>query len=389
MAGRSLFSKRTIRGVVVLLGVVLVLAACGDTGSDEEVSTTAAQVDTTAPPTTDAATDTTSPASETSTTVSAGEDLEAACEAEGSTLVWYNSGNPDLVESVVQGFQEAYPGVTVEGVAVNFTELPAKVATEHATNAPTADVLWVPPTLRQGVQELGAITPVDLANDANMPEDSLDPDGYAHPVWQLAIGLVYDPTITTDMPTDPAQLGDPAYADRIAFDRVANLGQSTTWLSVWRGDMGDDPWLEWLDAVAANNIFITANARSAYEAVVTQEREIAIASSNYILFQDPGLTVEMWPGIPLVPFLNHQYLMTRAEHPGCAQLFMEWSATEDGQRHIADVGLSPVMDIEHENSMSAFIDSLEGAELLPGTDLVDFATRTDEYLEELTARWPG
>src|SRR5690606_5255034 len=117
--------------------------------------------------------------------------------------------------------------------------------------------------------------------------------------------------------------------DRIAFDRVANLGQSATWLSAWRGDMGDESWFEWLDAVANNNIFVTANARAAYETVVTQEREIALASSNYVLFDDPDLPVEMWSGVPLVPFLNHQYLMARAEHPSCAQLFMEWAATED------------------------------------------------------------
>lgn len=368
--------------MVASLSLAMVLASCGDGGSEETTTTQATPDSTTT--TSDGGTATTVPETTTTTAV----DLVAECEAEGSTLLWYNSGNPDLVASVAEGFQAAYPTVTVEGVPVNFTELPAKVATEHATNAPTADVIWMPPTLRQGMQEIGALASTPLEGDANMPEDTLDPDGFAHPVWQLAIGLVYDPTVTTDMPTDPTQLADPVYADRIAFDRVANLGQSTTWLSVWRGDMGDEDWMSWLDGVEENNIFITANARSAYEGVVTQEREIAIASSNYVLFQDPSLTVEMWPGIPLVPFYNHQYLMARAEHPACAKLFMEWASTEDGQRHVGDVGLSPVMDIEHDNSMSAFLESIDG-ELLPGTDLADFGARTDEYLEELTSRWPG
>ena len=384
MATRFPRTMRRVRpGIALLVGVMLI-ASCASESSDTTTTAPAAVTTTTAAETT-APPETTVP-EEVPVTELTGAELEAAAQAEGGQLLWYNSGNPDLVASVVAGFQAAYPFMTVEGVPVNFTELPAKVATEHVTNAPTADVVWMPPTLRQGMQEIGALAPISLEGDANMPADTLDPDEFAHPVWQLAIGLVFDPTITTDIPSDPLELADPVWMDRIAFDRVANLGQSATWLSVWRQAMGDPAWDEWLDGVAANNIFITANARSAYEAVVTQEREIAIASSNYIQFQDPALTVEMSFDINPVPFYNHQYILARAAHPASAKLFMEWASTAEGQAAIADVGLSPIMDIEHDNSMSSF---LAGASLVPGTDLVDFSTRTDEYLESLTARWPG
>ena len=316
-----------------------------------------------------------------------GAALEDAARAEGAKVTWYNTGNPTLVQKVTDGFKAAYPWITFEGVSVPFTDLPAKMTTEAITNAPTADVIWMPPTLRQNMTKNNILTDVVLAGDKNMPADTLDSNNIAHPIWQLAIGILYNPGVVPDLPATPQDLANAKWKGKIAFDRVANLGQSTTWLSVWKGKMGDSAWNKWLDDLKAQDIFITPSASSAYDAVLKGERQLAISSSNYILAQAAGTPMAMSFKIQPVPFYNHQYLTRRASHPASAKLFMEWASTADGQKSVAEAGLSPIMAIDHKNAMKNFLPA--GVTLMPGTELTDFSTNTDTYATALNQRWPG
>src|SRR5690606_33614468 len=105
----------------------------------------------------------------------------------------------------------AYPWIALDGVSVPFSDLPAKVTTEAITNAPTADVIWMPPTLRQNMMKNQILTDVVLESDKNMPADTLDPDNIAHPIWQLAIGIVHNPNVVPDPPATPEELANPRW----------------------------------------------------------------------------------------------------------------------------------------------------------------------------------
>jgi ABC-type Fe3+ transport system substrate-binding protein len=357
-------SRRNFLRAGVALGGGVLLAACGSSDGDGDGGGAAADAK-----------------------ALTGKALEDAARAEGAQLLWYNTGNPTLVEKVTAGFKTAYPWITLQGVPVPFTDLPAKVTTEAITNAPTADVMWFPPTLRQNMLKDDVLTDVVIDGDKNMAADTLDEGNIAHPVWQLAIGLVYNPNVVPEPPSDPLELADPKWKSKIAFDRVANLGQSTTWLSVWKGRMGEAAWNKWLDDLKAQDIFVTPNGGAAYEAVLKGERQLGISSSNNVLSQDPGTPMAMNFKIPPVPFYNHQYLTRRARHPATAKVFMEWASTADGQGAIAEAGLSPIMKIDNKNSLDKVLPA--GVTLVPGTELADFSTNTDTYAKALSQRWPG
>jgi hypothetical protein len=66
---------------------------------------------------------------------------------------------------------------------------------------------------------------------------------------------------------------------------------------------------------------------------------------------------------------------------------MEWASTADGQKSVAEAGLSPIMAIDHKNAMKNFLPA--GVTLMPGTELTDFSTNTDTYATALNQRWPG
>jgi ABC-type Fe3+ transport system substrate-binding protein len=315
-----------------------------------------------------------------------GSALEAAAKNEGGHVVWYNSGNPNLVAAVTKAFTAAYPWASVAGTPVAFSDLPAKLISEQVTGAPTADVTWFPPTLQQKLSQYPIFQPVTLAGDKNMPADTLDPTNIAHPAWQLAIGIVYDPKVVSNPPATPQDLANPEWKNQIAFDRVQNLGQSTTWLSVWKEPMGATAWGNWLDALQKQNIFLEPDANSSFTSVLQGQKKLGISASNYVISEGAG-TVTMDFKIQPVPFYNHQYLTKRAQHPASAKLFMEFASSAPGQLAIASVGLSPIMNVSTPNTLTKFLP--EGVSLLPGTAEANFTANTSSYLAALTQRWPG
>jgi ABC-type Fe3+ transport system substrate-binding protein len=316
-----------------------------------------------------------------------GADLEKAAKTEGGHVVWYNSGNPPLVAAVTKAFTEAYPWASVTGTPETFSDLPAKLISEKVTSAPTADVVWFPPTLRQKLMAYDIFTPVTLAGDKNMPANTLDPQKYAHPVWQLAIGIVYDPKVVTNPPATPQDLADPQWKNQIAFDRVQNLGQATTWLSVWKEPMGATAWENWLDDLQKQNVFLEPDANASFTSVLQGQKKLGLSSSDYIISESSGSGVTMDFHTQPVPFYNQQYLTTRASHPASAKLFMEFASTATGQQAVASVGLSPIMNIPTPNTLSAWLP--KGVSMLPGTAEADFTANTSSYLSALSQRWPG
>ena len=128
-------------------------------------------------------------------------------------------------------------------------------------------------------------------------------------------------------------------------------------------------------------------ARAGTDVVLRGERAIGLASSNYVLAQAQGAPAAMSFDIPPVPFFNHAYMLKRAAHPKSARLFMEWSATAEGQTAIASAGLSPIMDIDHPSALKRFLPA--GVTPMSSADLADFANKTKEYTDILTEKFPG
>lgn len=315
--------------------------------------------------------------------------LEAAAKAEGGQITWYMAGNPALVDSVSKGFQAAYPWVRFQGVSVPLAEITTKAVTEKITNAPGADVVWTPSPQRQNWLKNDLVESVKLANESQLPAAAVDPEGYSHPVWQLLIVPQYNTDLGVKVPKDAFDFADPSWKGKLAFDRVQNLGQSAVWLSVWRKKWGDAKWQQWLDGLAKNDVLLTPNAGSAHDVVQHGERQIGLASTNYVLAQAKGAPVAMDFGIQPVPsFIEDAYLMKRAKSPRGARLFMNWSVSKAGQQACAAVGLTPMVSgMDVPSDLSKILP--KGVEPASPGDLADFTKNVDDYLKHLSARFPG
>jgi ABC-type Fe3+ transport system substrate-binding protein len=311
-------------------------------------------------------------------------DLEAAARKEGKVVAYLN----DDFKSWQDGFKAKYPGIEVEVFVAPTAELINKLVTESVAGAPTADVIMSPNTQRKTLGDAGLIAPTRLDSETKIGEGFLDPEGFYHPVYVLLIPMLYNTNSTKDFPHDIYELADPKWKDKIAFDRPQNLTIAANFLASRRGEWGDDKWKKWLDGLVANNVFLTADATSAYEAVLRGERPLGIGTLNDVLAQKPGTPVAagFYDG-GVVPFFQNLWAGAKGSGPNAGKLFINYVLSEEGQRLVAADGRSPVLDIDTPVAVSKLLPA--GAKVYAASNLNDFFGNVQTYSELYDQLWPG
>lgn len=366
-------TRRDLLRAGAAIGGSLLIGACAPSGSGTGASATASA----------AAAATAAPAA----TPMSIEALTEASKKEGGQALWYLPGSTDMAAALKAGFEKAYPWTKLTTFSASLRDLPNKILTESITEAPTADVFMLPATFRQMLLQNNVPTKVKIASDAKMPQDLVDAQDLAHPCYVLLVTNLYNTNTVKTPPKDPFELADPSWKDKVVFDRVQSLGQSTLWLSAWRKQWGDAKWVGWLNGLKANNIFITESAGDSYAAVLRGERHVGIGSSNDVIAQKPGTPVAANYAFPPVRFIQYLWLTRRAAHPATGRLFIEWVTSEEGQKAIASTGRSPALDVESPVAVKNILPA--GIKPVPGTDLSDFYDRTDNYTNFLFQLWRG
>ena len=312
-------------------------------------------------------------------------ELEDKAQKEGGSLVYYTLGQ-DIADAQIKGFQAAYPWAKVSTRIDNGRRTLTKIVQEYQAKAPTADVtvntsITVPLQIRR--QVFGQST---IPNDSLTPASYKDATGYGHAFYQNLQGLAYNTHLVSSLPTDIYELGDPSYKGKIAFDAPQNTAPGYLFLSSQRLAWGDAKWKTWLNALKANDIFLTQSATNAYQAVVSGERAIAPDNADDVLSQKAGTPVKMsyYTGVPTQIF--YLYTTSRVKHPYTANLFINWSLSEDGQKAIASTGRSPVSDIDVPDAISKILPS--DIQVASQADLNDYFNNQASYLAAYNPLWP-
>jgi iron(III) transport system substrate-binding protein len=312
-------------------------------------------------------------------------ELESKAKKEGGSMVYYTLGQ-DIADAQIKGFTAAYPWAKVSTRVDNGRRTLTKLVQEYQAKAPTADVtvntsITVPLTIRKQVFGQSVIP-----NDATTPASYKDATGYGHAFYQNLQGLAYNTHLETSLPEDIYELADPSFKGKIAFDAPQNTAPGYLFLSSQRKTWGDAKWNTWLKALKANEIFLTQSATNAYQAVVSGERAIAPDNADDVLSQKAGTPVKMsyYTGVPTQIF--YLYTTSRVKHPYTANLFINWSLSDDGQKAIASTGRSPVSDIDVPDAISKILPS--GINVASQADLNDYFNNQSSYLSVYNTLWP-
>ncbi len=311
-------------------------------------------------------------------------ELEAAAAAEGKVVAYLNGDFREWQD----GFRAKYPDIDLEVFVGTPSDVVNKLVTEAVTGAPSADVLMSTATQRATLVDMGVVTPTRVESETRIADGFLDPEGYYHPAFLLLVPILYNTNLQDDFPKDIFELADPKWKDKIAFDRPQNLTISSIFLASRREEWGDEKWRQWLDGLVANNIFLTADAGSAYEAVMRGERPIGIGTLNDVLAQAEGTPVAagFYDG-GVVPFFQNLWLGGKGAHPNAGQLFINYVLSEEGQRATASGGRTPVLDIDTPIAVSRIVPP--GGKVYEAAKLSDYFANVQSYADLYNELWPG
>jgi iron(III) transport system substrate-binding protein len=314
---------RQMAGGVAAIGVLPLLAACGD---DDPTATTATGAGTGATPT-------------------AGTEQTPAPDATpqaGGSITVYSGRNENLVGPVMQMFKDR-TGIEAQVRYAGTSELAAQLL-EEGRNSP-ADVFF-----SQDAGALGALGNADML--APLPGDLLNlVDARFRSTRDEWVGItgraravVYntDRVQESDIPPSILDFVQPTWKGRLGWAPTNASFQS--FVTALRVERGEDVAREWLENMRANNIRAYDNNNAIVTAVVNAEIDAGFVNHYYLLNQqaqaggtlpaanyiysngDPGALVNV-AGVGILASSGN---MTAAES------FVEYLLSEEAQQYFAE-----------------------------------------------------
>jgi ABC-type Fe3+ transport system substrate-binding protein len=271
--------------------------------------------------------------------------LEAAAKAEG-TLNIYTAPEYDFL---VTGFKQAYPWATVNFTGLEPPETAAKMQAEIGANVNTLDISNLKlPQIQKFVAQ-GVLARVVVPNDAQVPKELKDPDGYTHPETSSYTALVYNTDLVKDPPKHLADLTDPKWQGKFAIDNPAGGSTGSQVLAMERKSLGDEKWQAWLKGIAANQPNITKSSSASFDAVLRGDSAVCACGYHDYTARDPnaplGAVFYDQDGDGIITALAVAVQMKNAPHPHMAALWLNWmESPQGGQPGFVKSGRSPVVD---------------------------------------------
>ena len=312
--------------------------------------------------------------------------LAKKAQAEGGTCLAY-LGSADLASAFADGFKAAYPWATLNTVVSSTGAILSKVLTEVSAGK-GADVYSSTPAQPYLYIRGGAVKPVLLANDPGLGANQ-DKTGNRHPYAQNVQVLAVNPSLAGYVPTDIFEFSKPAFKGQLAFDRPDNLGTGALFLASHRGAWGDKKWMQWLQGLHDNNVFVTSSATASYQAALTGERGIAADSIGDILSQAAGAPVKPFFYSAAPPYIQSLMLSSYAANPYTAQLFMNWVISKTGQQVVVGTGRTPAMDLPGAATAVSTLIPKGKPPIAPYSSIAGFVYNPAPYTKLFDQLWPS
>lgn len=317
------------------------------------------------------------------------DQLVERAKAEGT--VSYYALSQQSIDLFVPPFKAAYPWAKVSTFSAPGSNLASKVILETKARVHNCDIVLHPPAQRQNYLNNKAIVPTpNLPDLSNVPEGLRDPQSYSLPTYQNPIVLAYNTKlVTSPPPTDISAYADPSWKGKFVMERPQNLGLAAGFLASHRQQWGDAKWNQWLDSLGKNDVLITENATSSYQAILTGERSIGVIGLNDVINQDKSAPVKacFYDGIAPLPVYFAR--VTGSPHPNMAALFMAFAISQDGQKAVAAKGNIPIIaDIDAPTAINKVLPKGNDSQL-PTSALATLYSQPDEYTTLFNKLWPA
>ncbi|GEM_PF-4555446 len=263
-----------------------------------------------------------------------GVDLDALYEAaleEGEVIAYIGSAESS-VDSVVEGFNEQYPGVEVQSIRLNSAGIAQRFGAERESGAPTADVIqggFVEFQLN-ALEEGWVVPSEELPLPEEFPSDFMHPllgpiQGYPLPVILYNTDLVGE----DEIPTTWEDLADPRWQGQVL---MADLEEQVWHVGVYGtviGEFGE----EWAEGFMANEPRVIAGGVAPITELIAAG-EAAVAPIGFAPIAEAvkasGAPIDHTTPDPQTSVPAFMAINSEAENPNAARLLYHYMHTQDG-----------------------------------------------------------
>lgn len=310
--------------------------------------------------------------------------LLGACGGGGSsadaagTLTLYTSTTQETVDALLARFGQEHPDLEVEVFRAPTGEINARIAAEQRAGDVLGDVLWLSDPL--SIQQYDAD---GLLRDWTPAEIDAVPEAYrAERFWGtrlLNVVLVHGSDVDP-VPAGWADLADPAYADAVAIidpgfagSAFGSLGYFAT-TDAFGMDFYRDLAANGAVQLSAPDEVVTGVAEGRYAVGITLETPAQAAVAN-------GSPIEVvWPDPGAIAIYSPIAVLSDADDPDAAELFVDFILSETGQKIIGETGFQPIRE-------GIAGPPLQGDQVAP--DWAAIFDQTDELLREYESIFGG
>ncbi|MDG4764372.1 extracellular solute-binding protein [Solwaraspora sp. WMMD406] len=305
--------------------------------------------------------------------------LEEASKAEGGVLSYYFSAPAAAAENQINLFIEQYPWVELEYTSGGTLELIERIITENAAGRPSADVLQGGPLEDNTLcRDEGLCLEYDPRGEAGLPADRQYPDCVCSVADFFTFHIVYNTTKVTaaEAPKTYEDLTDPKWKGRFGI----NIDQ-LDWFAGMLAEMGEEPGLELMEAIAANEPVVYAGA-DGLEKLAAGEFDLALPQSATRTIRDmiaDGAPLEIVTTPVTIAQPDMYFALKNAPHPATARLYMEWLMSDDWQNKVAEAVVK--VPIKPDAPIPSSAEGILEAELFFETtdNFGDYETRVEQH----------
>jgi iron(III) transport system substrate-binding protein len=268
----------------------------------------------------------------------------SASDSKKTTLTLYNGQHEQTTDSLVAGFEKAYPNITVAVRSDDEDTFDAEIV-EEGSRSP-ADVFYTEnsPAL-EFLQHRGLLAKVDSSTLAQTPTQYNSPEGDWVGVSARVSVIIYNPSLIKEsaLPTGVLELASPKYKGELAF--AAGETDFQPIVTAVLKAYGKTEALSWLNGIKANagshiypdneTIADEVNRGAVAFGVVNQyywyRMRAEIGASNmhskitYFSPHNPGYVLDV----------SGAGILKSSKHQAAAQLFLRFLTSKAGQEIIA------------------------------------------------------
>jgi iron(III) transport system substrate-binding protein len=273
--------------------------------------------------------------------VLAQDDLTSKAQNERE-LVLYGTALAGQFDKFAEPFKRRYPFLQVQYSRTTGEALTSKILREVSARQLSADVILINNYTHRIFMKKNIITSYTPPGAGNFPPGFIDKQGYWIGFYLVPYAITYNSKLVSkaDAPTSFEDLLQPKWKGRISLEREEYLVTQSHMQYAGRQKATD-----YFKKLAQQDL-IMINGHSKQAVLLTAGEFPIIVYSDIARTEElksKGAPIEWVRAEPYITVLVSAAITREAKHPAAARLFMNYLASDDGQRQILAMDKPPAI----------------------------------------------